>query len=93
MLEPITSLIQREMTILSKNFGHLGRTSWELSRLLLRAREEYGKMALTQGELGAELRRSVPPAVVDSCSVPDEPALLQRDWVDEFGEEDSSGQD
>jgi len=52
--EPITSLLQRELVILSKNFGHLGRTSWELSRLLLRAREELGTYVPTKGESGTD---------------------------------------
>jgi hypothetical protein len=65
MIEPITSLLQRELTVLSKNFGQLGRTSWELSRLLLRARSECDKMAINKGESGAEVVDcSVTPAVV-----------------------------
>ena len=52
--EPLTSLLQRELTILSKNFGQLGGTCYALSRLLLRAREEYGMMAINKGKSGAE---------------------------------------
>ena len=72
--EPFTSLVQRELVILSKNFGQLGRTCWELSRVLLRAREEYDKMAINKGESGAEAMverlatQSDPPA--DPFSTP-----------------------
>ena len=81
MLEPLTSLFQRELTILSKNFGQCGRTCWELSRLLLRAREEYDKDGFYKGESGAEAGgQSGPPAMVDSVSVPDEPSYLQEEF-------------
>ena len=52
--EPLTSLLQRELTILAKQFGSLSGTCWEISRLLLRAREEYGMMAINKGKSGAE---------------------------------------
>ena len=54
MMEPVTSLLQRELTILSNEFGKISRTIWELSRVLLRLREESATMALNKGESGDE---------------------------------------
>ena len=71
--EPLTSLLQRELTVLSKNFGGLGRTCWELSRLLLRARDEYDKMTINKGESGAEDMSGagpLPPQAADPFSTP-----------------------
>jgi len=75
--EPLDSLFQRELTILSKNFGQLGRTSWELCRLLLRAREENGTMARNKGKSGAESKDAADP-LPSSDSGPDEPLWLQE---------------
>ncbi len=59
MVEPITSLLVREMTILAKNFGHLGRTSYEISRLLRESQlegfpssESCAKEGDQQGKVG-----------------------------------------
>ncbi len=54
MNDTLTSLIIREVTILSKSFGQLSRNCWELSRVLLRSLEEYDKMTINKGESGAE---------------------------------------
>ncbi len=79
MTEPLTSLIQRELTILSKNFGQLGRTSWELSRLLLRVRNEYAIDGNYEGESGAVSAAS--QTLPDAETVPDEPLWLQEDLL------------
>ena len=75
MNEPLTSLIQRELAILSKNFGGLQRTCWELSRLLLRAREEYDMTSVNKGKSGAKSDGAGP--LPESGSAPDEPRWLQ----------------
>ena len=62
MDEPITSLLQREVTILSKNFGQLRQTCWEISRLLLRLREEYAKDDSQQGDVGGGILSANPQA-------------------------------
>ncbi len=80
MDEPLISLLQREVTILAKNYGQLNRTCWEISRLLLRHRLEYGMTSVNKGESGAESERSRgSPAVVESSSVPDEPSWVQEE--------------
>ena len=53
-INQLTSLLVRELAIASKNFGQLGRTCWELSRVLLQADEYYDKMTINKGESGAE---------------------------------------
>ena len=89
MNEPITSLLQREVTILAKNFGQLERTCWELSRLLLRARDEYDMTSVNKGESGTESADGVDP-LPESASVPDEPRWLQGDLY-ESGSEGPNG--
>ena len=78
MNEPITSLLQRELTIFSKNFGGLQRTCWELSRLLLRARDEYDMTSVNKGKSGTESTDGVDP-LPESGSASDEPLWLQGD--------------
>ncbi len=88
VLEPVTSLLQRELTILSKNFGQLQRTCWELGRLLLRARTEYGMTSVNKGKSGTESeRRSETPAVSGSAS---EPPWVQEEIPLDEGSEDGS---
>ncbi len=61
MPDPTThSLLIREVTILAKSFGQLQRNCWELSRVLLRALEEYDKMTLNKGESGGDSDRPLP---------------------------------
>ncbi len=84
MIEPLTSLIQRELTILSKNFGLLGRTSWELSRLLLRARDEYDMTSVNKGRSGAEFPKNAASSLPDS--VPAEPSWIQEEMLNEPSE-------
>ncbi len=54
MNDTLTSLLVREVTILSKSFGQLSRNCWELSRVLLQSLEEYDKMTINKGESGTE---------------------------------------
>ena len=75
--EPFTSLLQRELTILSKNFGQASRTIYELSRVLLRAREEHAMTSVNKGESGAESGDADPlPESASGPSLP-QPALWE----------------
>ncbi len=50
----LTSLLVRELTILSKSFGQMSRNTWELSRVLLRVLPEYDKTSINKGVSGEE---------------------------------------
>ena len=75
--EPLTSLLQRELTILARDFGRTSSTVYELSRVLLRAREECDKMTINKGESGAETVDADP--LPESASGPSlsQPALWE----------------
>ncbi len=80
MTDQLTSLLARELTILSKNFGELGRTCWQLGRVLLRDDLGYATDGSHKGQSGAEAGgRSELLAMVDSVSAPDEPLWLQEE--------------
>ncbi len=53
-IDRLTSLFVRELTILSKDYGRLGRSCWELSRVLLHGLDAYAKDDSQQGEVGDE---------------------------------------
>ena len=76
--EPFQSLLAREVTILSKNFGQLQRTCWELGRVLLRERDSYDKMAINKGKSGAK-QYSEPHSYPNPGFVPDEPSWIQEE--------------
>ncbi len=59
--EPISSLLVRELTILSKNFGQLSTSLWELSRVLLQVDVVYAKEANTYKDGKAAAPGSTPP--------------------------------
>ncbi len=63
-LSLLTSLLQREVTILSRDFGHASRACWEISRALLRYREKDGMMAINEEEVAGnrEPSQAVLPA-------------------------------
>ncbi len=60
MIEPLTSLLQREFVILAKNYGELSRTSSQIGRLLLRLRAEYGTLEANKGKSGTNGSLSLP---------------------------------
>ena len=53
-LSTLTSLLQRETAILSRDFGHAQRACWEISRALLRFRQECGMMAINEEEVAGK---------------------------------------
>ena len=75
MLEPLTSILLREVTILAKKFGDSSRCCWEIRRALLQHRGECDKMAINKGESGAESDGAA--SLPGSAS--DEPSWLQED--------------
>jgi hypothetical protein len=62
-LEPITSLLIREVSIAASASGKLSRSLWEISRVLrqhLQPDVKCGKMALTRERSGAEQSEAGP---------------------------------
>ncbi len=53
-LSLLTSLLQREVTILARDFGHASRACWEISRALLQYRQSCGMMALNEEEVAGK---------------------------------------
>ncbi len=53
-IDRLTSLLVRELAIASKNYGHLARTCWEMSRLLLKSNGEYATVSGHKEEVGSE---------------------------------------
>ena len=64
MIEPLPSLLLREVSILARDSRKLADTCWELRRVLLLVRAEYDTLHVYQGKSGEEnLRR---PSLSDS---------------------------
>ncbi len=58
----ITSLLVRELVIISRDFGRLSGGCWELSRVLLRNLSNYDTLSVNKGESGAESDGANPPS-------------------------------
>ena len=70
-LEPLTSLMQRELVILSRDFGRASRGFSEMARVLreLRTGREYAKTATNKGADGGSSQLTLPD-VADPFRVP-----------------------
>ena len=81
MIEPLTSLLRRELAIAASGAGKLSRALWEMNRVLrqhLQPDVECDKMAINKGRSGAET--SIPSG--DAPLLPGlvEPESIRRDY-------------
>ncbi len=68
MIEPFPSLLQRELAILSRDYGRVSRSCWEMSRVLLRLRNDSATLAGMEEDVSG---KSPPSKAAD----PDQPSL------------------
>ncbi len=81
MVEPLTSLLRRELVILAKKYGDISSAHWELARVLrehLQPELKNAKMAPNKGQLGAEISEPSGGAPLLPGLV--EPEILSREY-------------